>query len=232
MSAERLRFDFSHFEPVTPNQLAEITRIVNAEILANAPTHTEQMTLDQAKAKGAQALFEAKYADSVRVLTIGSDGFSIELCGGTHVARTGDIGPFHIVAESGTAAGVRRIEAVTGEGALAWFDAQRQLNAVGERLKARPEQVVERLDSVLERQRTLEKELERLKAKVAARPATSCSMPCARSPACAYSPLASKESGARSCAACTTSSTETGLRRTGARRRAGRQGQPYRRGHR
>ncbi len=168
VSAERLRFDFSHFEPVTPNQLAEITRIVNAEILANAPTHTEQMTLDQAKAKGAQALFEAKYADSVRVLTIGSDGFSIELCGGTHVARTGDIGPFHIVAESGTAAGVRRIEAVTGEGALAWFDAQeRQLNAVGERLKARPEQVVERLDSVLERQRTLEKELERLKAKVA-----------------------------------------------------------------
>ncbi|WP_353979779.1 alanine--tRNA ligase [Salinicola endophyticus] len=168
VSAERLRFDFSHFEPVTPNQLAEITRIVNAEILANAPTQTEQMTLDQAKAKGARALFEAKYADAVRVLTIGSDGFSIELCGGTHVARTGDIGPFHIVAESGTAAGVRRIEAVTGEGALAWFDAQeRQLNAVGERLKARPEQVVERLDSVLERQRTLEKELERLKAKVA-----------------------------------------------------------------
>ncbi|KFF48079.1 alanyl-tRNA synthetase [Gammaproteobacteria bacterium MFB021] len=168
VSAERLRFDFSHFEPVTPNQLAEISRIVNAEILANAPTQTEQMTLDQAKAKGARALFEAKYADAVRVLTIGSDGFSIELCGGTHVARTGDIGPFHIVAESGTAAGVRRIEAVTGEGALAWFDAQeRQLNAVGERLKARPEQVVERLDSVLERQRTLEKELERLKAKVA-----------------------------------------------------------------
>ncbi|WP_110688976.1 alanine--tRNA ligase [Salinicola endophyticus] len=168
VSAERLRFDFSHFEPVTPNQLAEITRIVNAEILANAPTHTEQMTLDQAKAKGAQALFEAKYADSVRVLTIGSDGFSIELCGGTHVARTGDIGPFHIVAESGTAAGVRRIEAVTGHQALAWFAAQeRELNAVGARLKARPEQVVERLDSVLERQRTLEKELERLKAKLA-----------------------------------------------------------------
>ncbi|WFF41962.1 alanine--tRNA ligase [Salinicola endophyticus] len=168
VSAERLRFDFSHFEPVTPNQLAEITRIVNAEILANAPTHTEQMTLDQAKAKGAQALFEAKYADSVRVLTIGSDDFSIELCGGTHVARTGDIGPFHIVAESGTAAGVRRIEAVTGHQALAWFAAQeRELNAVGARLKARPEQVVERLDSVLERQRTLEKELERLKAKLA-----------------------------------------------------------------
>ena len=168
VSAERLRFDFSHFEPVTPEQLAQIERIVNAQVLVNAPTQTELMTLDEAKAKGARALFEAKYLDSVRVLTIGSDDFSIELCGGTHVARSGDIGPFHIVSESGTAAGVRRIEAVTGEGALAWFDAQtRELNAVGERLKAKPEQVVERLDAVLERQRSLEKELERLKAKLA-----------------------------------------------------------------
>lgn len=168
VSAERLRFDFSHFEPVTPDQLAQVEQIVNAQIMANAPTRTELMTLDEAKAKGARALFEAKYADSVRVLTIGSDDFSIELCGGTHVARSGDIGPFHIVAESGTAAGVRRIEAVSGEGALAWFDAQeRELNAVGERLKAKPEQVVERLDAVLERQRSLEKELERLKAKLA-----------------------------------------------------------------
>ncbi|WP_110666834.1 alanine--tRNA ligase [Salinicola halophilus] len=168
VSAERLRFDFSHFEAVTPEQLAEIERIVNAQILANAPTVTEQMTLDEAKAKGAQALFEAKYADSVRVLTIGADDFSIELCGGTHIARTGDIGVFHIVAESGTASGVRRIEAVTGDGALAWFQGQeRQIHAIGERLKAKPEQVVERLDSLLERQRTLEKELERLKAKLA-----------------------------------------------------------------
>jgi len=168
VSAERLRFDFSHFEPVTAEQLTRIERIVNAQILANAPTRVEQMTLDEAKAKGARALFEAKYADNVRVLTIGSDDFSIELCGGTHVARTGDIGPFHIVAESGTAAGVRRIEAVTGEGALAWFaNQERELNAVGERLKVKPEQVVERLDVVLERQRTLEKELERLKAKLA-----------------------------------------------------------------
>ncbi|WP_251977099.1 alanine--tRNA ligase [Salinicola avicenniae] len=168
VSAERLRFDFSHFEAVTGEQLAQIERIVNAQIMANAPTQVEEMTLDEAKARGARALFEAKYADSVRVLTIGADAFSVELCGGTHVARSGDIGPFHIVAETGTASGVRRIEAVTGEGALAWFAAQeRELTAVGERLKAKPEQVVERLDAVLERQRGLEKELERLKAKLA-----------------------------------------------------------------
>jgi len=168
VSAERLRFDFSHFEPLTPEQLAQVERIVNAQILANAPTRTELMTLDEAKARGARALFEAKYLDSVRVLTIGADDFSIELCGGTHVARSGDIGPFHIVSESGTAAGVRRIEAITGEAAMAWFAVQeRELNTVGERLKARPEQIVERLDAVLERQRGLERELERLKAKLA-----------------------------------------------------------------
>ncbi|GHB20590.1 alanine--tRNA ligase [Salinicola rhizosphaerae] len=168
VSAERLRFDFSHYEAVTPDQLAKIECIVNAQVLANAPTQVEEMTLEQAKARGARALFEAKYADSVRVLTIGSDDFSIELCGGTHVARSGDIGPFHIVGESGTAAGIRRIEAVTGEGALAWFHAQEQeLNAVGERLKAKPDQIVERLDGLLERQRGLEKELERLKSKLA-----------------------------------------------------------------
>ncbi|MDX5375990.1 MAG: DHHA1 domain-containing protein, partial [Halomonas sp.] len=136
--------------------------------LANAPTRIEQMTLDQAKDKGAAALFEAKYADSVRVLTIGADDFSIELCGGTHVARSGDIGCFHIVGEQGIAAGVRRIEAITGEGALAYFREQEaRLARIGERLKAKPEQVEERVESLAERNRSLEKELERLKAKLA-----------------------------------------------------------------
>ncbi|MGR4069865.1 alanine--tRNA ligase [Billgrantia sp. C5P2] len=168
VTAERLRFDFSHFEAMTPEQLAEVERLVNEQILANAPTRIEQMTLDQAKARGAAALFEAKYADSVRVLTIGADDFSIELCGGTHVARSGDIGCFHIVAEQGIAAGVRRIEAITGEGALAYFREQEaRLGRIGERLKAKPEQVEERVESLVERNRSLEKELERLKAKLA-----------------------------------------------------------------
>ncbi|APE31298.1 alanine--tRNA ligase [Halomonas aestuarii] len=168
VTPERLRFDFSHFEPMTAEQLAEVERLVNEQILANAPTLIEQTTLDEAKAKGAAALFEAKYADSVRVLTIGADDFSIELCGGTHVARSGDIGCFHIVSEAGIASGVRRIEAITGEGALAWFREQEsRLNRIGERLKAKPEQAEERVESLLERNRTLEKELERLKAKLA-----------------------------------------------------------------
>ncbi|WP_111412935.1 alanine--tRNA ligase [Billgrantia lactosivorans] len=168
VTAERLRFDFSHFEPMTAEQLAEVERLVNEQVLANAPTRIEQMTLDQAKAKGAAALFEAKYADSVRVLTIGADDFSIELCGGTHVARSGDIGCFHIVSEQGIASGVRRIEAITGEGALAHFHEQEaRLVRIGERLKAKPEQVEERVESLVERNRSLEKELERLKAKLA-----------------------------------------------------------------
>ena len=168
VTPERLRFDFSHFEAMTPAQLAEVERLVNEQVLANAPTGIEQMTLDEAKAKGAAALFEAKYADSVRVLTIGADDFSIELCGGTHVARSGDIGCFHIVSEQGIASGVRRIEAITGEGALAWFREQEaRVNRIGERLKAKPEQVEERVESLLERNRVLEKELERLKAKLA-----------------------------------------------------------------
>ncbi|QEA37943.1 alanine--tRNA ligase [Pistricoccus aurantiacus] len=168
VSAERLRFDFSHFEPVTPAQLEEIEAIVNRQVLANAPTRIEQMSLEEAKGKGAAALFEAKYADSVRVLTIGANDFSIELCGGTHVARSGDIGCFHIVGETGIAAGVRRIEALTGEGALAYFREQEsRLARIGERLRAKPEQVEERVESLAERNRRLEKELERLKAKLA-----------------------------------------------------------------
>ena len=168
VNAERLRFDFSHFEPMTDAQLAEVERLVNEQILANAPTKIEQMSLDQAKAKGAAALFEAKYADNVRVLTIGADDFSIELCGGTHVARSGDIGCCHLVSEVGIASGVRRIEAITGENALAYFREQEaRLQRLGERLKTKPEQVESRVESLVERNRSLEKELEQVKAKLA-----------------------------------------------------------------
>ncbi|SDN66354.1 alanine--tRNA ligase [Vreelandella arcis] len=168
VNAERLRFDFSHFEPMTAEQLAEVERLVNEQILANAPTKIEQMSLDQAKAKGAAALFEAKYADNVRVLTIGADDFSIELCGGTHVARSGDIGCCHVVNEVGIASGVRRIEAITGENALAYFREQEaRVQRLGERLKTKPEQVEARVESLVERNRSLEKELEQLKSKLA-----------------------------------------------------------------
>lgn len=168
VNAERLRFDFSHFEPMTAEQLAEVERLVNEQILANAPTKVEQMSLDQAKAKGAAALFEAKYAENVRVLTIGADDFSIELCGGTHVARSGDIGCCHVMSEVGIASGVRRIEAITGENALAYFREQEaRLERLGERLKTKPEQVESRVESLVERNRSLEKELEQLKAKLA-----------------------------------------------------------------
>ncbi|WP_311948654.1 alanine--tRNA ligase [Halomonas piscis] len=168
VTAERLRFDFSHFEPMTSAQLAEVERLVNEQVLVNAPTVVEEMTLDEARDKGAAALFEAKYADSVRVLTIGADDFSIELCGGTHVARSGDIGSFHIVSEAGIASGVRRIEAITGEAALAWFHEQEAcVQRLGERLKAKPEQVEAKVEALLERNRTLEKELEQAKGKLA-----------------------------------------------------------------
>ncbi len=168
VNAERLRFDFSHFEPMTAEQLAEVERLVNEQILANAPTKIEQMSLDQAKAKGAAALFEAKYAENVRVLTIGADDFSIELCGGTHVSRSGDIGCCHIISEVGIASGVRRIEAITGENALRYFREQEaSLGRLGERLKTKPEQVEARVESLVERNRSLEKELEQLKAKLA-----------------------------------------------------------------
>ena len=168
VNAERLRFDFSHFEPMTAEQIAEVERLVNDQILANAPTKTEQMSLAEAKAKGAAALFEAKYADNVRVLTIGADDFSIELCGGTHVNRSGDIGCCHVVSEVGIASGVRRIEAITGENALAYFREQEaRVQRLGERLKTKPEQVEARVESLVERNRALEKELEQLKAKLA-----------------------------------------------------------------
>ncbi|BBI48683.1 hypothetical protein HORIV_11040 [Vreelandella olivaria] len=184
VNAERLRFDFSHFEPMTAEQLAEVERLVNEQILANAPTKIEQMSLDQAKAKGAAALFEAKYAENVRVLTIGADDFSIELCGGTHVARSGDIGCCHVMSEVGIASGVRRIEAITGENALAYFREQEaRLERLGERLKTKPEQVESRVESLVERNRSLEKSLSSSRPSWPVRQAAICLARCRRSTA-------------------------------------------------
>jgi alanyl-tRNA synthetase len=166
VDAERLRFDFSHFEPVTAEQLAQIEAIVNEQIRQNHEVQTQLMDLEAAKASGAMALFGEKYDSKVRVLSMGD--FSVELCGGTHVNRTGDIGLFKIVAESGIAAGVRRIEAVTGERALAWVNsAEQQLATIAAMLKGKRDEVADRVSQLLERSRKLEKELDQLKQKLA-----------------------------------------------------------------
>ncbi len=163
---ERLRFDFSHFEPVTPQQLHEIETLVNDQIRANAAAETRIMPVDQAMQMGAMALFGEKYGDEVRVLSIGD--FSVELCGGTHVTRAGDIGLFKIVSETGIAAGVRRIEAVTGARALDYIDAtEKSLGEVAGLVKAGREEAVAKVSQLLDRNRRLEKELEALKAKLA-----------------------------------------------------------------
>ncbi|WP_310607413.1 alanine--tRNA ligase [Buttiauxella brennerae] len=157
-----LRFDFSHFEAMKPAEVRAVEDIVNAQIRRNLPIETNVMDLEAAKAKGAMALFGEKYDDHVRVLSMGD--FSTELCGGIHANRTGDIGLFRIVAESGTAAGVRRIEAVTGEGALANLHAQsEQLHDIAQLLKGDSQNLNEKVRSVLERTRQLEKELQQLK---------------------------------------------------------------------
>jgi len=157
-----LRFDFSHFEAMKPDEIRAVEDIVNAQIRRNLPIETNVMDLEAAKAKGAMALFGEKYDDHVRVLSMGD--FSTELCGGTHASRTGDIGLFRIVAESGTAAGVRRIEAVTGEGALANLHAQSdRLHDIAQLLKGDSQNLNDKLRSVLERTRQLEKELQQLK---------------------------------------------------------------------
>ncbi|BCU07112.1 alanine--tRNA ligase [Allochromatium tepidum] len=163
---ERLRFDFSHFEPVSREQLLTIERMVNREVRANHLVETRIMSLEDAKASGAMALFGEKYADQVRVLRMGE--FSTELCGGTHVKAVGDIGLIKIVSETGIAAGVRRIEAITGAAALEWVEAdeERLLRLAG-LLKGGREDVDERVTQLIERARRLEKELEQLKAKAA-----------------------------------------------------------------
>jgi alanyl-tRNA synthetase len=163
---ERLRFDFSHFEPLSRPQLVAIERLVNQEIRENHLVETRIMSLDDAKATGAVALFGEKYGDQVRVLRMGD--FSTELCGGTHVKAVGDIGLFKIVSEGGIAAGVRRVEAMTGAGALDWVEAdeERVLRLAG-LLKGGREDLDTRVAGLLERSRGLEKELEQLKARLA-----------------------------------------------------------------
>jgi len=162
----RLRFDFSHFEAIGPQQLAEIEALVNEQIRANLPVETALMSQEQAQAAGAMALFGEKYGDVVRVLSMGD--FSVELCGGTHVSRTGDIGLFKIVSEGGVAAGVRRIEAVAGEGALRHVgETEKHLAQIAALLKADTGIVEAKVQALLERVRGLEKEVEQLKAKLA-----------------------------------------------------------------
>ncbi len=164
---DRLRFDFSHNEPLTKQQIQEVERLVNSQILKNEETEVQVMSLDKAKASGAMSLFGEKYDDTVRVLNIGGD-FSCELCGGTHVERAGDIGFFKIVSESGTASGVRRIEAVTGVGALNWIEnAEGKLHKIAEILKTDIESVDAKLSVQIDKTRKLEKELEQLKGKMA-----------------------------------------------------------------
>ncbi len=165
---DKLRFDFSHFEAVTPEQLREIERQVNEQILANTPVETDVTDMETAQQKGAMALFGEKYGDTVRVLSMGTDNYSVELCGGTHVARTGDIGLFRITSEGGISSGVRRIEAVTGLGALEWVEStERTLRDTAKLVKATRETVVEKVQQALERNRQLEKEVDALKAKLA-----------------------------------------------------------------
>ncbi len=167
VAPDRLRFDFSHFQPVTADELARIEDLVNAEVRANAAAEGEEMAYQQAIDAGAMALFGEKYGERVRVMRMG--GFSTELCGGTHVGRTGDIGLFKITAESGVAAGVRRIEAVTGAGALAFVAGREQaLREVGALLGSPEREVVDRLRAVFERQKILEREVESLRARAAA----------------------------------------------------------------
>jgi alanyl-tRNA synthetase len=155
---DRLRFDFSHYEPVSAEQLAAIEDIVNREIRRNVAADTRLMSYDDALESGAIALFGEKYEDEVRVLNFG--GFSIELCGGTHVERTGDIGIFRITHETGIASGVRRIEAVTGRGALDWIDAREQtLAEVAGLLKSQPDQAATRVEQLLKQNKDLQKRL-------------------------------------------------------------------------
>ncbi|EHP8746970.1 TPA: alanine--tRNA ligase [Salmonella enterica subsp. enterica serovar Typhimurium] len=167
VSDKVLRFDFSHNEAMKPSEIREVEDLVNAQIRRNLPIETNIMDLDAAKAKGAMALFGEKYDERVRVLSMGD--FSTELCGGTHASRTGDIGLFRIISESGTAAGIRRIEAVTGEGAMATVHAQSdRLNDIAQLLKGDSQNLGDKVRAVLERTRQLEKELQQLKDQAAA----------------------------------------------------------------
>ena len=165
VDGDKTRFDFVHTQPMSDAEIRKVEAIVNAEILANAACQAREMGIEDAQKTGAMMLFGEKYGDVVRVIDIGS---SIELCGGTHVQRTGDIGLFKIVAESGVAAGVRRVEAVTGEGALALIQQQQdQLQQVADAVKAQPHEAAARIAQVLDNMKSLEKELAALKSKLA-----------------------------------------------------------------
>lgn len=165
VDASKTRFDFAHNQPVTDAEIRKVEMLVNAEILVNAATEARMMAIEDAKKSGAMMLFGEKYGDEVRVLDIGT---SRELCGGTHVKRTGDIGLFKIVAESGVAAGVRRVEAVTGERALTYIQEQeQQLQRVAEAVKAQPQDAAARITQILDNVKHLERELGRMKSKLA-----------------------------------------------------------------
>ncbi|MBT3196704.1 MAG: alanine--tRNA ligase [Gammaproteobacteria bacterium] len=166
VNAERLRFDFSHFEPMTDEQIRQVEKMVNGQVMAGYPVDSQVMTIDEAKATGAMALFGEKYGDEVRVVRM--DSFSTELCGGTHVATTAEIGLLRLLSEGGVAAGVRRIEAVTGEKALAYVESGEQtLQQLSSLVKASRETVGDKVGVLVEQNRKLEKELERLKSKLA-----------------------------------------------------------------
>jgi len=166
VAPDRLRFDFSHTQALTPDEVRRVERLVNEEIRANSAAETRVMSFDDAVSAGAMALFGEKYAADVRVLSIGD--FSMELCGGTHVARAGDIGFFKIIGESGVAAGVRRIEALTGQAAYDWVVATEQvLRDVAGLVRGGREDVEDKVRDLLDRSRRLEKEVQQLKSKLA-----------------------------------------------------------------
>ena len=168
VDADKLRFDFSHTEAMTAEELAQVAKIVNDQVRGNAEVLTQEMDMESAIAAGATALFGEKYGDEVRVLTMGTDRFSVELCGGTHVTRTGDIGVFRIQSEAGVASGVRRIEAVTGAGALADIAATDQaLAEVCDVVKASPASAAEKVSNLRKEVRELEKQITQLKQKLA-----------------------------------------------------------------
>jgi alanyl-tRNA synthetase len=166
VAPDRLRFDFTHYAPLTEEEIAEIERLVNNEILHNRPVETQIKPLEEAMRSGAMALFGEKYASDVRVVSV--PGFSTELCGGTHVRATGDIGPFKIISDASIAAGVRRLEALTADAAIGRFqNDEAVLKQLGERLKARPEEIPSQVEKLQEQVRRYEREIEQLKMKLA-----------------------------------------------------------------
>ncbi len=166
VNPERLRFDFSHFEPMTAEEISKVEQLVNQQIRQNAPVSAQIMSKDEATQVGAMALFGEKYGDEVRVLTIGD--FSTELCGGTHVDRAGDIGFFKIISETGVAAGVRRLEAVTGQACVDWIENRdKVLGNIAGMVKSTPDKAVEKVEQLIDKNKQLEKEIDRLKAKLA-----------------------------------------------------------------